>query len=276
MNPDLVRSTVAQALAEDIGSGDITGGGFTDLAATGRVVAEEDVVVAGLEVAREVFHQVDPKVVFETAVADGDAVADGGVLFTVAGTGAALLAAERVALNFIQRLTGIATLTRRYVARVEGTGCAIADTRKTTPHLRELEKYAVRMGGGKNHRMGLFDAVLIKDNHIELAGSMENAVARARALAGEGKKIEVETSNLAEVEQALALSADIIMLDNFDLPGMKKAVALIAGRALVEASGGVNLDSVRPIAETGVDIISVGRLTHSAPAAELSMDIFPA
>jgi nicotinate-nucleotide pyrophosphorylase (carboxylating) len=276
MNQVILKRLVSQALEEDLGTGDITGRSYTDLPALGRIVAEDDIVVAGLEVAVETFHQVDPDIEVELVVADGDSVTHGDVLLTCTGSGAALLAAERVALNFTQRMCGIATLTRHFAEAVSGTGAKVADTRKTTPGLRMMGKYAVRMGGGSNHRMGLFDGVLIKDNHIELAGSMANAVARAKRTCGHGYKIEVETSDLHQVQQALDLKADIIMLDNFELDTMREAVKLIGKAAIIEASGGVTLNTVRAIAETGVDIISIGRLTHSAPAAEISMDIFPA
>ena len=271
-----MKRLVSQALEEDLGNGDITGGGLVGAPAIGRMVAEADIVVAGLEVAREVFSQVDPDVRFTPATHDGANAKPGDTLAELSGSGAALLAAERVALNFVQRMSGIASLTRAYVDSVSGNRAAIADTRKTTPGLRMLEKYAVRTGGGRNHRMGLADGILIKENHIALAGGMDKAVAAARALGSHGHRIEVETTTLDEVHQALDLGAEVIMLDNFDLAMMKEAVELIGGRAVIEASGGVNLDTVRPIAETGVDIISVGRLTHSAPAAEISMDICPA
>ncbi|MBI5137605.1 MAG: carboxylating nicotinate-nucleotide diphosphorylase [Nitrospirae bacterium] len=276
MNPVVVKRLVAQALEEDIGSGDITGMAFGGVPAIGRFVAEGNIIVAGLAVAREVFRQVDPEVEVELETADGAAATHGDVLLACSGSGAALLAAERVALNFVQRMSGIATLTRHYVEAVAGTGARVADTRKTTPGLRMLEKHAVRMGGGHNHRMGLADGVLIKENHIALAGSLAKAVAHARRHAGHGYRIEVETTSLDEVRQALAHGADIIMLDNFEPLAMREAVALIGGRAMVEASGGITLNTIRAVAETGVNVISIGRLTHSAPAAEISMDIFPA
>ncbi len=276
MNPVTLKRRVAQALEEDIGAGDITGMSFADLPATGRIVAEDDIVVAGLQVAREVFRQVDPDVVVELEMADGDAAAHGDILLGCSGPGSSLLAAERVALNFMQRMSGVATLTRHYVQAVEGTGVRVADTRKTTPGLRMFGKYAVRVGGGHNHRMGLGDGVLIKENHIELAGSLADAIQRVKRTCGHGHKIEVETSTLDEVRQALELKADIIMLDNFDLDTMREAVTIIGDKAVIEASGGITLETIRPIAETGVNVISIGRLTHSAPAAEISMDIFPA
>ena len=237
-------------------------------------MAEAEITVAGLAVAVEVFQQVDPTTTVELHVTDGDRVTPDTVLLTCSGSGAALLAAERVALNYMQRLSGIASLTHDYLAAVQGTGVRIVDTRKTTPGLRMLEKYAVRMGGGHNHRLGLSDGVLIKENHIELAGGLTEAVALVKQTAGHGHKIEVETSTLTEVNEALAAGAEVIMLDNFSLNDTHTAVQTIAGRAVVEASGGIHLDNVRQVAETGVDVISIGRLTHSAPAAELSMDLF--
>lgn len=276
MDAEQLTKIVATALHEDLGSGDITGGHLVDTQATGRIVTEQDLVVCGLTVAREAFLQVDPNTSVEIPVSDGEEAGSGQLLLSCTGTGAALLAAERVALNFLQRMCGIATLTRAYVNAVEGTGTMIADTRKTTPGLRMLEKYAVQTGGGHNHRMGLYDQVLVKENHIALTGSMAAAVGMARGLAGADVKVEVETSSMDEVEQALAAEADIIMLDNFSVEDMRDAVSIIDGKAIVEASGGVTLENVRTIAETRVNLISVGRLTHSAQAAEMSMDILPA
>lgn len=277
MDAEQLSRIVATALHEDLGPGDVTGGHLLDTRATGRIVCEQDgMVVCGLAVAREAFLQVDPNTSVEIPVSDGEEAASGQLLISCSGTGAALLAAERVALNFLQRMCGIATLTRAYVNAVEGTGTMIADTRKTTPGLRMLEKYAVQTGGGHNHRMGLYDQVLVKDNHIALTGSIAAAVGMARGLAGATMKVEVEARNMDEVEQALAAEADIIMLDNFAVEDMRDAVSIIDRKAVVEASGGVTLENVRAIAETRVDLISVGRLTHSAPSAEISMDIFPA
>jgi nicotinate-nucleotide pyrophosphorylase (carboxylating) len=278
LDPRAASVAVARALAEDLGGepeGDLSGRAFANVPARGRIVAEQNLVVAGLPVAREAFVQVDPVARVETPVADGERVAAGTVVLTVEAGGGALLAAERVALNFLQRLSGIATLTRSYADAVAGTRAAIYDTRKTTPGLRVLEKYAVRAGGGRNHRMGLFDQVMIKDNHIALAGSITAAVARAREGLPEEYPVEVEVTNLAELDEALGLEVDVIMLDNFRPDDLKSAVARVAGRVRLEASGGMSLDTVRAVAETGVDIISVGRLTHSAPAVDLSMDIFP-
>lgn len=272
-DPRAVSVAVARALAEDLGAGDLSGRHFADLDARGRIVAEADLVVAGVGVAREAFVQVDPDLRVTLPVADGTRVAAGTEVLGVAGAADALLAAERVALNFLQRLSGIATLTRTYVEAVAGTRAAIHDTRKTTPGLRALEKYAVRAGGGRNHRMGLFDQVLVKDNHVALAGGIEPALERARRDLPEGTVVEVEVTSLAELDQALGLAPDVIMLDNFGLDDLKEAVRRVQGRVRLEASGGVDLRTVRAVAEAGVDIISVGRLTHSAPAADLSMDI---
>jgi nicotinate-nucleotide pyrophosphorylase (carboxylating) len=264
---------IENALAEDIHTGDIT-----TLAVVGerrevraRLIAKEPLVLAGMEVATKVFHCLDPRVLVTPRAADGDQLPAGTIIAEMLGDAAALLQGERVALNLLQRMCGVATLTARYVAAVSGTQARLVDTRKTTPGLRILEKYAVRVGGGINHRTGLYDGVLIKENHIAAAGGITVAVARARAYVPHTMRIEVETETMAEVAEALACGADIIMLDNMDPPTMREAVALIGGRALVEASGGVNLETVREIAETGVDIISVGALTHSARAMDISM-----
>jgi len=228
-------------------------------------------VLAGLFVAERVFHRLNPGIVFKSSHAEGDLMLKGALLATLAGNAADLLMGERVALNLLQRLSGIATLTSRYVEAVKGTKARIVDTRKTTPGLRELEKYAVRVGGGINHRTGLYDGILIKENHIAAAGGIAVAVSRARAYIPHTLKIEIETETLEQVQEALAAGADIIMLDNMNLADIRAAVETIADRALVEASGGVSLDTVRAIAETGVDIISVGALTHSVRAMDISM-----
>jgi nicotinate-nucleotide pyrophosphorylase (carboxylating) len=264
---------IENALAEDIHTGDIT-----TLAvmrdkreARARLTAKEPMVLAGIEAAARVFHLLDPRILFTPRFSDGDALETGAIIAEITGDAAALLQGERVALNILQRMSGVATLTARYVAAVKGTKARVVDTRKTAPGLRILDKYAVRVGGGTNHRTGLYDGVLIKENHITAAGGIGVAVSRARAWIPHTMKIEVETETLAEVAQALAAGADIIMLDNMDTATMREGVAMIAGRALVEASGGVNLETIREIAETGVDIISVGALTHSARALDISM-----
>ncbi len=239
---------------------------------TAEMLAKQEMVLAGLDVAREVFHYLDPAIQFTPLAKDGDRIKAGTVLARLSGKTRVLLTGERVALNFLQHLSGIATLTAKYVEKVKGLKVEVLDTRKTLPGLRRLEKHAVRMGGGKNHRMGLYDMVLIKDNHIKAAGSITKAVEAARKKAGQ-LKIEVETGNLEEAREALIAKVDIIMLDNMPVEVMREAVKLIAGRARVEASGNVTLDTIHAIAETGVDCISAGNITHSAPAADISMKI---
>ena len=274
--PDPLRAAIDDfvrvALAEDLGDvGDITSAAVipaeTQLAAA--LVAREPLVVAGLDAAAAVFRALDPVAVFSVAVPDGSAAAAGEVIARVEGDGRALLAGERSALNIVQHLSGIATVTRAYVEAVAGTGTVLLDTRKTIPGLRVLDKYAVRMGGGTNHRMGLWDAVLIKDNHVALAGGVGEAVRRAKAL---GHVVEVEVDRLEQIEPALAAGADRLLLDNMDVPTLRDAVALVAGRVPTEASGGVRLDTVRGIAATGVTYVSVGRLTQSAPAVDIGLD----
>jgi nicotinate-nucleotide pyrophosphorylase (carboxylating) len=268
-----IAAIIARALEEDIHTGDITTAAimFAPRRVSGYFIAKEELVLAGIDVAGDVFRQLDQTVAFHPALTDGSRVAAGTVIANFAGDAALLLQGERVALNLLQRMCGTASLTRRYVDAVQGTRARIVDTRKTTPGLRVLEKYAVRIGGGINHRTGLYDGVLIKENHIAAAGGITVAVSRARDYIPHTLKIEVETETLDQVREALAAGADIIMLDNMDLAAMSEAVRLIDGRALVEASGGVSLESVRAIALTGVDIISVGALTHSARAMDVSM-----
>lgn len=264
---------IEHALLEDIHTGDITTQAVVPgkHTASARLITKENLVLAGLFAAERVFHRLNPAVEFTPCMPEGGRAVKGDVLATLHGNAADLLMGERVALNLLQRLSGIATLTSCYVAAVQGTRARIVDTRKTTPGLRELEKYAVRVGGGINHRTGLYDGVLIKENHIAAAGGIAEAVRRARAYIPHTLKIEIETETLQQVDEALVAGADIIMLDNMSLADMRIAVTVIAGRALVEASGGVNLESVRTIAETGVDIISVGALTHSPRAMDISM-----
>jgi nicotinate-nucleotide pyrophosphorylase (carboxylating) len=262
------------ALAEDIHTGDITTRALLPKKrpATARLVAKEDFVLAGISVAERVFDRLGGSpVIFAARAADGESIASGSVFATLEGDAADLLMGERVALNLLQRMCGVATITSRFVQAVRGTRARIVDTRKTTPGLRELEKYAVRVGGGFNHRTGLYDGVLIKENHIAAAGGIGEAISRARLYIPHTLKIEIETETLAQVEEALTAGADVIMLDNMSLDDMREAVALVSGRVLLEASGGVSLDTVRAIAETGVDIISVGALTHSARAMDISM-----
>jgi nicotinate-nucleotide pyrophosphorylase (carboxylating) len=270
-----LKDLIERALHEDIGPGDVTSEATIPPDSTSRAVmlAKQFLVVAGLEVARAVFLSLDPNIQYTPLVKEGDGIPAGTELVRLSGNTRALLAGERVALNLMQHLSGIATLTAKYVEMVEGLKAQVLDTRKTLPGLRQLEKYAVRLGGGRNHRFGLFDGVLIKDNHIKASGTITTAVARAREAAHHLLKIEVETKTLDEVREALAAKADIIMLDNMPIEMMREAVTIISGRALVEASGNVTIKTIRAIAETGVDFISSGSLTHSAPAADISMKI---
>ncbi|MCD6582988.1 MAG: carboxylating nicotinate-nucleotide diphosphorylase [Desulfuromusa sp.] len=268
-----IERIVRTALVEDIGLGDVTTEATVarDTVARAELVAKDDFTLAGIDVAAEVFRILDPDVSFENIFTDGQSVRKGEVIAWLKGKASVLLQGERVALNLLQRMSGIASLTARYVVEVEGTDAIIVDTRKTVPGLRALDKYSVRMGGGRNHRIGLFDGVLIKENHIAAAGGITAAIERAKKQLPHTLKIEVETCELAEVEEALQAGADIIMLDNMNLDEMRQGVELIAGKALVEASGGVNLERVRDIADTGVNIISVGALTHSVAAVDISM-----
>jgi len=278
MNPDEsreVRRIIRRALAEDIGSGDVTSLWTLPegLILRGRLISKAPGVVAGLEVAGKVFSSVDRRVRFRALVQDGSDVTRGTLLATVQGPGRSVLSAERVALNLLQRMSGIATLTQRFVQAVRGTRAVVLDTRKTAPGLRVLDKMAVRMGGGQNHRFGLFDMVLIKDNHIAAAGGITAAVQRVQALNREGLQVEVEVKNLDELREALDLGVDRILLDNMDPGQMREAVALTSGRAKLEASGGIRLDNVAVVAASGVDCISVGALTHSAHALDISLDV---
>lgn len=272
---DNIKNLIANALREDIGPGDLTTEALIppNLEGKAELIAKEPLVLAGIEAAREVFHQVNQDINFLGRQIDGERLSPSTVIATVSGPLRSLLTAERVALNLMQRLSGIATLTREYVDRIEGTKARIVDTRKTTPGLRALEKYAVTIGGGKNHRFGLFDGILIKDNHIAAVGTLTETVKRARGMAPHMLKIEVETETLEQVREAISAGADIIMLDNMDIETMKEAVKLINGKAIVEASGGINLNNVRQVAETGVDLISVGAITHSARSMDISMEI---
>lgn len=270
-----VDELIELALREDIGSGDITTDATVspDIDGTGDVIAKDDFILAGLDVARNVFIRLDPQVFFSTTFKDGDSVKKGRIVFSVRGKLSSILKAERTSLNFIQRLSGIATLTRIYVDRLKGSSVRIVDTRKTTPGWRILEKYAVKIGGGSNHRMGLFDGILIKDNHIAACGGIRTAVDSARKRIHHLVKIEVEVTDMAELTEALSAGADVIMLDNMTPDQIRKAVKEINSKALVEVSGGVNLDNLSLLAETGVDFISVGALTHSAKNVDMSMKI---
>ena len=273
--PLTVERAVATALAEDLGqAGDITTDPIipAELRSEVRIVARKPGVIAGLSLAEASFKALDPECSFERKVEDGAKAGAGDTLAVAAGKTRALLSAERVALNFLGRLSGIATLTATYVAAVKGTKARIVCTRKTTPGLRALEKYAVRAGGGANHRFGLYDAVLVKDNHIAAAGGIAPALERLFAGNRHLAKVEVEVDTLSQLAEALHYPVDAVLLDNMDVAMLKQAVALASGRVLTEASGGVSLETVRGIAETGVDLISVGALTHSAPCLDLGLD----
>jgi len=263
------------ALDEDAGLGDVTSRAIFPARHTSRafIEARQDLTVCGLEIAARVFARVDPALEVKLAADDGDRVKNGTKVLTIVGPTASLLTAERTALNFIQRLSGIATLSHRFARAVTGTGTRIVDTRKTTPGWRALEKYAVRCGGCFNHRSSLGEHVLIKDNHIAAAGSLTKAVKLARLAAPHSAKIEVETTTLAEVKEAVRAGAEVILLDNMSPGLIRSAVAIIAGSAVVEVSGGVRFETLRDFAIPGVDVISVGALTHSAPAADLSLTI---
>ena len=279
MLPDLlIEPVVRMALAEDLGrAGDVTAQACIPEGARMRAVfaARKAGVLAGIDCVRLAVLAMDPGASVELKLRDGDAFVAGAVLAEVEADARAFLAAERTALNLLGRLCGIATLTRAYVEAVVGTKARIADTRKTTPGLRALEKHAVLCGGGVNHRFGLDDAILIKDNHVAVCGGVGEAVRRARASVGHLMKVEVEVDGLDQLDEALAAGPDVVMLDNFTLPMLREAVARTAGRITLEASGGVNLETVRGIAETGVDVISVGALTHSAPALDVGLDAMP-
>ena len=265
---------VRRVLAEDLGSGgDVTSNATIAANAhfSASINCREAIVVAGLDVAAGFFRALDADVRIEPLVGDGDRVEPGAVLMKLAGNARAMLAAERSALNTLQHLSGIATLTRRYVDAIAGTGATLFDTRKTIPGLRALDKYAARMGGAQNHRMRLDDGILIKDNHVAVCGGVSEAV-RAAKSANAGLPVQVEVDRLDQIEPALTAGADRLLLDNMDPATLRQAVALVAGRVPLEASGGVNLDTIRAIAETGVDYISVGRITQSAPAVDIGLD----
>ena len=269
-----VQDFVRRVLAEDLGSGgDITSAATigADARFTAEMNCRQPIVVAGLDIAAVFFRALDPHVRIERHASDGDAVEAKTVLMRLSGNARAMLSAERSALNTLQHLSGIATLTRQYVEKIAGTGATLLDTRKTVPGLRLLEKYAARMGGAENHRMRLDDGLLIKDNHVGVAGGVAEAVRAAKA-ADTGFPIQVEVDRIEQIEPALEAGADRLLLDNMPPPVLREAVALVAGRVPLEASGGVNLDTIRAIAETGVDYISVGRITQSAPAVDIGLD----
>jgi nicotinate-nucleotide pyrophosphorylase (carboxylating) len=270
-----IEELARQAVREDVGSGDVTSILVVPDTAVGKaqIVCKEPGVLAGINVAKTVFFDVDRELKFIGFFKDGKRFEKGSVIAEVAGRVRSILTAERTALNFLQRLTGIATLTRRFVDTIKGTKAKILDTRKTTPGLRELEKYAVRMGGGYNHRFGLHDMILIKDNHIRAAGSIRSAVALVRAGNTRGLLIEVEAKTVSEAKQALELGVPRVLLDNMSVSQIKSVVAMTRGHTKLEVSGGINLRNVKAVAKTGVNYVSVGALTHSAPAVDISLDL---
>ncbi|CCF15358.1 nicotinate-nucleotide diphosphorylase [Brevibacillus laterosporus GI-9] len=270
-----LQRKIEEWLFEDVGHGDITTMATipADEKGTGILYAKKSGLIAGLDIAEQVFHTVDHELSFQRFVTEGSQVQKGNVIAEVTGSVQAILTGERLALNLLQRLSGIATRTQLFVKEISHTQARIVDTRKTTPGLRLLEKYAVRVGGGHNHRFALYDAVMIKDNHSKGAGGIKEAVRKAREAIPHTMKIEVEAESLMQVQEALEAGADIIMLDNMSCDLMREAVQIISGKAIIEASGGVTLETVRAIAETGVDVISVGGLTHSVAALDISLDL---
>ncbi len=270
-----LQKLIQNALEEDIGTGDITTAAILTGNETGiaQAIAKSNLIIAGIDVFKEAFLICDERLLFSEKRSDGSLASPGEVIAEISGSLRHILIAERVALNFFQRMCGIATETKRYIEKIKPFGTKILDTRKTAPCLRQLDKYAVGVGGGTNHRFGLFGGVLIKDNHIDAAGGITEAVKRIKKSIPPGFKIEIEVKNLKELEEALASSVDIIMLDNMSTEMMKDAVIRINGKALVEASGNVTLANVRQVAETGVDFISIGSLTHSVTAADISLRI---
>jgi len=271
----LIDKIIEQALLEDIGTGDITTDSIipNNLKTRGIIKTKEEGVIAGLGIANLVFKKLDSNITFQENIEDGTKVSQNKILAEIIGPARIMLKGERVALNFLQRMSGIATTTAKFYEEIKGFPVRIVDTRKTTPGLRILEKYAVRMGGGSNHRFGLYDAVLIKDNHIAVAGSIKSAVNSVRKQISHTIKIEVEVENLSQLQEALEMKVDIVMLDNMSLDMMREAVKMAKGKTLIEASGGITLKNVREIAQTGVDLISVGALTHSVKALDISMEI---
>jgi nicotinate-nucleotide pyrophosphorylase (carboxylating) len=274
-----IEEIIDRALAEDLGKGDVTSAALItgDRRGTGLIVAKKEGILAGINVAKQVFHRVDPELKVDVLLEDGAQIKPGSKVANVSGSIASILKAERVALNFLQHLSGIASETNRYVEAVKGLPVRIMDTRKTTPGLRVLEKHAVKVGGGENHRMSLGDGILIKDNHLAALRSqglnIKQIVARARQNSPQRLPVEVEVGTVPEALEAVEAGADTVMLDNMNLEDMRKAVKSIRGRALVEASGGIVLDNVRAVAETGVDFISIGALTHSARALDISLEL---
>jgi len=275
LNLDAIKSVIDYALKEDIGSGDVTTNSLIplELSTKATMVAKSSGVIAGLAVAKYVFRTLSPDIIWKAFVNDGDKVVRGDLILEISGSYRALLTGERLALNFMQRMSGIATMTANYVNALTGFKTKILDTRKTVPGLRILDKYAVKMGGGTNHRIGLYDMVLIKDNHIKIAGGITSAVAQIKKSVPAGIKIEVETTTIEEVKEALAAGVDIIMLDNMTNDTMAESVKIIDGRAKIEASGNMSLERLKEVAATGVDFISIGALTHSVAAFDISMNI---
>jgi len=271
----LVDRIIENALDEDIGPGDITTSAIVDPALKGeaRLLAKEELVLAGMDIVSRVFCLIDPGITVESAFRDGDRVSEGATIARLKGPLQGILVGERTALNFLQHLSGIATLTRRYVETIYPAAVRVIDTRKTTPGLRVLEKYAVRVAGGANHRFGLFDGILIKDNHIAAAGSISRAVERLQSRVPHTVRIEIEVTDIKGLEEAINAGADAVMLDNMSLEDMSRAVSIAGGRVIVEASGGVTLETIREIAKTGVDLISVGAITHSARSVDISLEV---
>lgn len=275
LHPSIYADLIRRALDEDLAeAGDLTSEACIPAESVSRadVVARAPGVIAGGEVARQVFLAVDPALAIETRLEDGADVAAATVVMVVEGSSRSILTAERTALNLMGRMSGVATATRRLVAAIEGTGAVVADTRKTMPGLRALDKYSVRMGGGVNHRFGLHDAVMIKDNHIVAAGGLRPAVAAARRHVGHLVTIEVEVTSLDQLQELLEIGADVVLLDNMDPATLRQAVAMVGGRMVCEASGGVTAETVRAVAESGVDVISAGSITHSAPQLDIALD----
>jgi len=271
----LIDKLIKQALLEDIGTGDITTDSIIpyDLKTKGIIKTKEEGVIAGLNIANLVFKKLDSNIIFQEKIKDGAKVSRNKILAEITGPARTILKGERIALNFLQRMSGIATITSKFCQEVKDFPVRIVDTRKTTPGLRIIEKYAVRMGGGYNHRFGLYDAVLIKDNHIAVAGGIKLAINSVRKQISNTVNIEVEVENLSQLQEALEMKVDIIMLDNMNLDTMREAVKIVKGNALIEASGGITLEKVRKIAQTGVDLISIGSLTHSVKSLDISMEI---
>ena len=270
-----IDRVISSALEEDLGPGDITTSAIIDPSVKGkaRVLAKEEIILAGIDVFSKVFGRLDPEIAVEFDYHDGDVVPNGKDICIVQGPLRGILSGERTALNFLQHLSGIATLTRKFVEKTSPFNVQVVDTRKTTPGLRVLEKYAVTMGGGFNHRFGLFDGILIKDNHIAIAGSISEAVKRIKAKTPHTLRIEVEVDNIKDIEEAIAAGADAILLDNMSLEELREAVSIAGGRVLLEASGGITLESVEEIAKTGINLVSIGSITHSVRSVDISLEI---